>query len=385
MACALSTPVLSSSSLLLWRLGALGDTVLLLPTLAALRAAAPARRLVLAGRPAYCAPALWQGLVDDVIDAASPRLAALSSGAAPPLGALPVGLEGAIVWSQAHETIARGLRRAGLRHVVSAPPLPPSPFAVSTYYGQAAAPFGAAPVPYRLDPPLEAIQAVAEAWRTATTACGEGDGAVVLLHPGAGSPAKRWPLASFLTLARALRDVGFCCCWTLGPEDEMLAGALYAAGEGAAVLTPPDLAALVAIVQRAAVVVSADCGVAHVAALAGVPSVALFGPSDDRVWAPPSGKTTVLRLALPCAPCGEGMRACPTHICLRLLPVQAVFDAVRAHLNGGKMHVRGREYSGPADEPSWLRSSRSHSGAPVFQGALQPRRLDIVHTKGARR
>jgi len=372
-------------SLLLWRLGALGDTVLLLPTLAALRAAAPERRLVLAGRPAYCAPALWQGLVDDVIDAASPRLAALSHGDAPPPGALPDGLDGAVVWSRAHETIARGLRRAGLRHVVSAPHLPPSPLAVSTYYAEAAAPFGSTPVAYRLEPPPYARLASEGAWRRATTARGDAGGPVVILHPGAGSPAKRWPLDSFLALAGALRGAGVCCCWTLGPADETLAGALEAAGEGAAVLTPPDLAALVAVVQRAAVVVSADCGVAHVAALASIPSVALFGPTDDRVWAPPSARATVLRLVLPCAPCGEGMHACPSHICLRLLPMRAVYAAVRTRLDGGESGVTEEGYRGPADEPSWPGSGRFRSGAPVFQGALQPRRLDIVHTTGAPR
>lgn len=375
----------SSSSLLLWRLGALGDTVLLLPTLAALRAAAPARRLILAGYPPYCAPALWQGLVDDVIDAASPRLSRLSNGEAPPPGALPDGLEGAVVWSRAHKTIARGLRRAGLTHVVSAPHLPPWPVAVATYYRAVAAPFGDRPVAYRLDAPPLAHQATAAAWRTATTVFDKNDedGPVVIMHPGAGSAAKRWPLASFLALTRELRRAGVRCCWTLGPADEALLGALHAAGEGAAVLAPSDLAALVAVVQRAAVVVSADCGVAHVAALAGVSTVVLFGPTDDRLWTPPSRKTTVLRLALPCAPCGEGMRACPSHICLRRLPVQAVYAAVRAHLDDGIEETTETTYSAPAGEPSSPGLGRSHSEALVSQGVLRPRRLDIVRTTGA--
>src|SRR2546423_7849444 len=289
-------------TILTWRLGALGDTLLLLPALAALRATFPAHHIVACGQVAALAPALWSGLVDRTLDAADPRLAALAAGNAPAPSMLPDDLDVAVVWSARHVDIARGLTCAGARRVLAAPALPVGRTSVAAHYLSTLAALGVGPVSFRLRAPCEAVERTQAAWSCATRETG---GSVVVLHPGAGSPIKRWPLPRYLALAQALRSEGVAVAWTAGPADDDERAALGTAGEGPHLLPCFDVADLAAVLVRAAVVVSGDSGVAHLAALLDVPSVVLFGPTDHVAWGPPGERTTVLRLALPCSPCGE--------------------------------------------------------------------------------
>jgi len=326
-------------TILTWRLGALGDTLLLLPALAALRAAFPGHTLAVAGAPAALAPTRWLGLVDVTLDASAPALAQLWShtqGAA--LGdvftphALPPDIEIAIVWSANADDIARGLERVGVAHVLTAPAVPADEAPTAAHYLRTLAPLGVTPVPFALHAPADAHAATKHVWQAATHLPTGSTAPVVLLHPGAGSPTKLWPLAHYRALARRLRDEGVAVVWTAGEADEVIRVRLDDSSEQSYVLPTLDLATLTAVIERAAVVVSGDCGVAHLAALAGARGAALFGPTNPRVWGPPSPRTTVVHLGLPCAPCGAMAPACPSRICLRALSVDAVYTAVRRQI-----------------------------------------------------
>jgi heptosyltransferase-3 len=96
-----------------------------------------------------------------------------------------------------------------------------------------------------------------------------------VLHPFSGSAEKNWPLERFQELAARLErtmPVVWCC----GPEDRLLEGAVCI----------PDLYRLARWLGTARVFVGNDSGITHLAAAVGTPVVALFGPSDPRVWAP---------------------------------------------------------------------------------------------------
>ena len=55
-----------------------------------------------------------------------------------------------------------------------------------------------------------------------------------------------------------------------------------------------------------------DAGMTHVAALAGVPTLALFGPTDPAVWGPRGPGVRILTAEKPCVPCSsEERQACP--------------------------------------------------------------------------
>jgi ADP-heptose:LPS heptosyltransferase len=113
----------------------------------------------------------------------------------------------------------------------------------------------------------------------------------VALHPGSGSASKNWPAARFAELARSLAPSR----WLLvrGPADDDAASTL-AGVPGAVVARDLPLRALAALLGRAGAYVGNDSGVTHLAAAAGAPTVALFGATDARVWAPPGPAVRVV-------------------------------------------------------------------------------------------
>ena len=112
-----------------------------------------------------------------------------------------------------------------------------------------------------------------------------------LVHPGAGSPARRWPPERFAAVARAEHGKGRPVLISAGPREAGLARAIAAAaGLPAAVRTGGDVLALARLVAAAGRVVCGDTGVAHLATALGTPSVVLFGPVSPASWGPPPGR-----------------------------------------------------------------------------------------------
>lgn len=112
----------------------------------------------------------------------------------------------------------------------------------------------------------------------------------VVVHPGAAFPARRWPADRFAEVARFFAEDGRPVVVTGSPAERELARSVAAtAGLGAdAVLAGrTGLAALAALVARAALVVCGDTGMGHLATAYGTPSVVLFGPTPPAHWGPP--------------------------------------------------------------------------------------------------
>ncbi len=117
----------------------------------------------------------------------------------------------------------------------------------------------------------------------------------VVLHPGAASAARRWPAPRWAWLAHRLVTAGRRVIITGGTgEDELCAAVAVAAQR----LSPDhnldiqvrggtlSLNALADVVGRAALLVSGDTGVAHLATAFGTRSVLLFGPTPPASWGP---------------------------------------------------------------------------------------------------
>ncbi len=119
--------------------------------------------------------------------------------------------------------------------------------------------------------------------------CGNAGSRPVLLHPGSGGRGKIWPLARWWELMKWL---GVRCrqpvCLSLGPADEHLRSFAREARNRLDVhlLEPLELPRLAAFLSRCLFYVGNDSGVSHLAAVVGVPTVAIFGLTDSRVWGP---------------------------------------------------------------------------------------------------
>jgi len=104
--------------------------------------------------------------------------------------------------------------------------------------------------------------------------CPRLDGGFAVIHPFAGSPKKCWPLERYRALATRL-EAHCPVKWCTGPEEPL---------EQA--LRIDDLYELACWLATARVYIGNDSGITHLAAAVGTPVVALFGPTDPRIWAP---------------------------------------------------------------------------------------------------
>jgi heptosyltransferase-2 len=110
---------------------------------------------------------------------------------------------------------------------------------------------------------------------------------VIAIHPGSGSARKNWPLAGFCELAGILRAEGMGVpVFTVGEADVELERELARRGSNVAVLRGCSLPELAEALGACRGYVGNDSGVTHLAAAVGTPVVALFGPTDPRLWAP---------------------------------------------------------------------------------------------------
>lgn len=116
----------------------------------------------------------------------------------------------------------------------------------------------------------------------------EQTGAVVI-HPGASSPARQWPVDRFAAVAAALSDEGYDIIITgSAAEFDLAHEVARTAGlpRTAVVSGLLDLPALTALISDSRLVICGDTGLAHLAAATGTASVVLFGPTPPARWGP---------------------------------------------------------------------------------------------------
>lgn len=189
----------------------------------------------------------------------------------------------AVAYTRSPETIA-GLRRLVPRVVTWDPQPAPGSGHASRWFADAVASIthgNRAPVPSFVFSPEEQEEA-----RRRTAALPAG---FVAVHPGSGSPAKNWLGHRFVEVARRHAG-GRPWLLALGPAE----GA-FAAPADAVVARDWPVRLLAAALASAGLFVGNDSGASHLAAAAGAPTVALFGPTDPDVWAPIGDRVTVIR------------------------------------------------------------------------------------------
>ena len=156
------------------------------------------------------------------------------------------------------------------------------------------------------------------------------DRPVAACLPGAEyGPAKAWPVEQFAELARRLAERDLAV-WVLGSAADRPTGERLreAAGERARNLCgETTLADAADLLSLAAVVVSNDSGLMHVAAAVDRPVVAVFGSSSPAYTPPLAARTEVLYRGLSCSPCFSRRCRFGHYACLREIGVEDVLAA----------------------------------------------------------
>ena len=117
----------------------------------------------------------------------------------------------------------------------------------------------------------------------------------VILNPGAGWGAKRWPAERYGEVACGLGDLGVRSIINYGPGEAELARMVEAASRGAALAMRCTISELIALTLRARLFIGGDTGPLHLAAALRVPVVAIYGPTDPARNGPYRTRSVVLR------------------------------------------------------------------------------------------
>ncbi|HEY9593926.1 MAG TPA: glycosyltransferase family 9 protein, partial [Spirochaetia bacterium] len=268
---------------LVYHAGALGDFITALPGIAVWRKSHRGRAVLL-GRPSYAeladppfdevhdagsavwAPLFAPGFTPD--GAAAPLVRGIASGFTPDgvAAALCRGVSSALLFATASSPLPASLAALGVSEILRQDPFPPSPMPIVDYHLSL---FDARAISHGERVPR--IRALALA--RVAPGC-------VALHPGSGSPSKRWPRERFVELGRRLRESGRAVAWVTGPAEEDVAPPGMESWKDLALT---DLAGRLA---ACALFVGNDSGVTHLAAAAGCTTIALFGATSSVTWAP---------------------------------------------------------------------------------------------------
>ena len=130
-----------------------------------------------------------------------------------------------------------------------------------------------------------------------------GPGPILAVAPAANWVGKTWPAERFALAARALLGPGGPLAGGRlmvlgGPDDQVAAAPLRAAvprGRLIDLVGEPDLLVSFAALGHARLFIGGDSGLMHMAAAAGAPTLGLFGPSDERLYAPWGEATRTVR------------------------------------------------------------------------------------------
>lgn len=141
--------------------------------------------------------------------------------------------------------------------------------------------------------PTLPVDAEADLWCTKVLL--ERAAPAVLMNPGAGWGAKRWPAERYGAVAQGLVDRGYEVLVNTGPGEEPLAQVIVQSTKGAARLLMPSLDHLIALTRRIALCIAGDSGPLHLACALGRPVVGIYGPTDPARNGPFGTRSRVLR------------------------------------------------------------------------------------------
>ncbi|MFZ2054262.1 MAG: glycosyltransferase family 9 protein [Candidatus Aminicenantales bacterium] len=276
---------------LLVRFGGLGDLLVTLPSIRFLRAKFPEARLTLVSRKQYGGLFLEAGVVDEIIPEDNRRLlpffkseASLDSDFAGWL----VSFDSIMAWTQgkAEDFLlkAPGIQAGSARpFIIQADPGKSEPLS-RVFFRKTAESLG------------ESASLRIEGWsRLPLTGVLKDVGPKIVIHPGSGSEAKRWPLRNFLKIIEELGEKKIAGALVTGEAEENMASAIE---ETALPLNwtwmrCPSILALAGFLSAADLYLGNDSGVTHLAAACGADVIALFRSEYASAWRP-LGRVQVL-------------------------------------------------------------------------------------------
>ncbi len=231
------------------------------------------------------------------------------------------------------EILADKLERVGVSRVIFIPSFPPGDLRVpvSDYLVKSLKDAGISGKrmfsPLRL--PEESLASGRDFW--AEHEVKEGD-RIIAIHPGSGSPGKNWNPKNFAQVADWASERSKVLL-VIGPADDGVEEVKRAMKKAKPIIANhPPLAQLAGVLKACTAYLGNDSGVTHLAAILGIPTIAIFGPTDPAVWGPRGSRGKVFYKKKSCSPCSSERRSQCDLQCLVSISPDAVIEILGSFL-----------------------------------------------------
>lgn len=182
---------------------------------------------------------------------------------------------------------------------------------------------------------------------------------LVILNANASDlvPQRRWPLDSYVALARRLlEDRRVVIVLTGAPSEQRHIAALAERIGAERVINlagRTSFPELLDLYHLAHLLVTNDSGPAHFASVSDLPTLVLFGPETPRLFGPLGPNQEVITRRLACSPCvsvyNQKRSPCRDSVCMTGITVDQVYRRARARLDGGPAGPSGRDEPPPLE------------------------------------
>ena len=316
--------------------GGLGDGLLAVPAMVRLRTRFPYHRLVLCAQDQVAKLLFACRIIDEWASVQGRACAGLFAGVDSVTGQLQIWLKDcdlAIGWMKDLDgKLSETLKGVGVREVIVR-----SPFSTTIQATHQRDRFleaiNEAPSDGEEDAPLTVTKPLLHLGRACLEAAGLVVGQLpVVIHPGSGSAHKCVAPETLASVVIGVQNFGATPVVLEGPADrEPVERLLQLCVNPPIVLKGLDVLTVAGVLAQARLFVGQDSGVTHMAALMGVRTVALFGPTDPARWAPRGAHVTVVQGAhCLCQSWGDVSR-CEKKPCLEM-PQDHLVALCLAHL-----------------------------------------------------
>lgn len=300
--------------IVVFRGGALGDTLITLPALSALRTAYPQATVCLVGNPTAATLIREAGWIDEVRSQSDARWSPLFSP-----GPLPADLQQWLAaadlvvnyWPDPDGRVASHFPSRPGQRFVHHPTTTISTCPASEHFLQPLRSLGVVSEP-RATRPLLSLPAASPANTLPA-------GADWIVHPGSGSRSKNWPVDRWREVMEHSPARSFVVVLGRTDLDMGLTATCFAGLANVRVVVDRSLTEIAAVLRSARGFLGHDTGMAHLAAALGTRCLLLFGPTCPEIWAPPYPWVNYIRE-------GETMEAIPVRTVIARLRDERAID-----------------------------------------------------------
>jgi len=151
---------------------------------------------------------------------------------------------------------------------------------------------------------------------------------ILAIHPGSGSPVKNWSPQKFARVADWASEHALVLLIS-GPAQDGMAEVRHAIKRADPIIASYlPLLTLAAILGNCSAYLGNDSGITHLAGLLGIPTFAIFGPTDPLVWGPRGSRVQIITASEPCFPCSCREKRKCLYPCLEKIEAEVLMKSL---------------------------------------------------------